>query len=694
MKNKRYMSLRRELLIGTIGSMLIVTLFLSVSYMFVMKHIVEKTTATSVNQTMETLDMEISGILGQYNDMVLNLSNVVPALDGDRDQIKAVIQSMGKDLPGDTLLYYATAEQIWDGGTLISHSGWEASDDFDMQSRLWHKNAVNNRNKLCYTEPFNDVNTGKIIVTISYNVLDRDGNLIGVSAFDIVLDSLSDAVKNIQLSKNSSINIITREGLYLTNSDPSAIMNENYFDSAPFVSYTKASYLDGTAKAFIEKDKFFGVRQIQNTDWFIITQGPITDFSGEYIKLILMVLAGLAIIFVVMVLIDAILSNRVSNSFKLMANGCEAIARGDFSKKYPDFFTKEASLLANGFNTFSQRLSGIIESMKNSKVSLEQAGQSLKSGTGDTQDAISQVLSSIEGMNSNLKTQTSGVEQTLSNMESVIENIRALERLVESQTISVRGASGAVEGMIANIAEVNRSVDKMASSFETIGSDAESGSKTQSELQEKIGEIETQSELLSEANTVIANIAEQTNLLAMNAAIEAAHAGEAGKGFAVVADEIRKLSETSTSQSKTIGEQLSRIQENIAAAVSATQRGVQSYDNLANEIRETDSIVQQIKGAMSEQQDGSAQITEALRGMNESAAQVQQASQKMSLESRSIMDAVGSLQEKTKAMEDGMDKMSESAEKINSTGTALSQISTIVEESIVEIGRQVDQFES
>ena len=687
------MSLRRELLIGTIGSMSIVTLFLSVSYMFVMKHIVEKTTATSVNQTMETLDMEISGILGQYNDMVLNLSNVVPALDGDRDQIKAVIQSMGKDLPSDTLLYYATAEQIWEGGTLISHSGWEASDDFDMQSRLWHKNAVNNRNKICYTEPFNDVNTGKIIVTISYNVLDKSGNLIGVSAFDIVLDALSDAVKNIQLSKNSSINIITREGLYLTNSNPSAIMNENYFDKAPFVSYTKASYLDGTAKAFVEKDKFFGVRQIKNTDWFIITQGPITDFSGEYIKLILMVMAGVAIIFVVMVLIDAILSNRVSKSFKLMANGCDAIARGDFSKKYPDFFTKEASLLANGFNTFSERLSGIIESMKQSKISLEQAGQSLQAGTNDTKDAISQVLESIGGMNSNLKTQTSGVEQTLHSMNAVIENIRALERLVESQSISVHGASGAVEEMIANIAEVNRSVDKMARSFETIGADAESGSKTQSELQEKIGEIETQSELLSEANTVIANIAEQTNLLAMNAAIEAAHAGEAGKGFAVVADEIRKLSETSTSQSKTIGEQLKRIQENIGSAVAATQRGVQSYDNLANEIRETDSLVQQIKAAMSEQQTGSAQITDALRGMNESAAQVQQASQKMSAESRSVMDEVGSLQEKTKAMEQGMDKMSSSAEKINSTGKALSDISGIVEESINEIGRQIDQFE-
>ncbi len=694
MKNKKYMSLQSELLVGTIGSMLIVALFLSLSYIFVFRTILNKSTVNSVNQTMETLDEEISGILGEYNDMVLNLSNVIPVLDGDRDLMKAVIQNMGKTLPPETLLYYATAEQIWEGGTLISHSGWEAPNDFDMQSRLWHKNAVSNRNKICYTEPFNDVNTGKIIVTISYNVLDSNGNLIGVSAFDIVLDALSEAVKKISLSEHSKINIITKEGLYLTNNDSSAIMSKNYFDEVSFKKYSKNSYLDGNAKSFIEKNSFYGIHQIKGTEWYIVADGPVSDFSGGYIRLVFYVLIALVLIIIVMVAVDVILSNRVSNCFKIIANGCDAIARGDFSKKYPDFFTKEASLLAKGFNTFSERLQGIVESMKQSKVSLAKAGEALNDGTKDTQNAITQALSSISSMSDNLTKQNGCVEQTSGTMNAVLNDIRSLVGFVESQSQAVHGASDAVEGMIANIGEVNQSIDKMASSFGLLASDAENGAKTQSELQEKIGEIETQSKLLSEANTVIANIASQTNLLAMNAAIEAAHAGEAGKGFAVVADEIRKLSETSTTQSKTIGDQLGRIQSTIGTVVEATQRGVQGYAHLANEIKETDMLVQQIKAAMTEQQEGSTQITDALRTLNDSSQQVQKASQSMTTAGRTIMEQVGELQNETSAMKNGMNEMSASAKQISETGSALSEISSIMEQSITEIGRQVDQFEA
>ncbi|WP_191015534.1 methyl-accepting chemotaxis protein [Treponema zioleckii] len=681
-----------ELLIGTIGSMLIIAVFLCVSYLFAMLKIVKKSTINSVNQTMNTLNERVAGILCEYNDLVKNLSNVIPAID-DREQMKSVIKSMGKDLTGDTLLYYATAEQLWDGGTLISHTGWEAPSDFDLQSRQWHKSATNNPAKICYTEPFTDVNTGKIIVTISYRVLDNSGNIIGVSAADIVLDELSKIVKEIKVSTHSKINIVTKNGFFITNDDFNAIMNKNYFDDCSIASYSKDSYFDGTQKAFIEGKTFYGVHQIKNTDWFIVTEGPVSDFSSEYMNLIFYVLSGLLGLVAIMIVIDVVLSKRVSNCFKVMASGCELIAKGDFSKKYPNYFTKEAFLLANGFNTFSERLQGIIESMKKSKISLTQAGEDLKAGTEDTAGAISQILSSTQSVENNLLTQNNSVEQTAGSVNKILGSIKALENLVGEQAKSVQGASSAVEQMIGNIGEVNRSVDKMAGSFNKLANDAESGAKTQNKLQEQISEIERQSSLLNEANTVIASIAEQTNLLAMNAAIEAAHAGEAGKGFAVVADEIRKLSETSSNQSRTIGEQLQNIQSTIETVVISTQEGVQGYSHLASEIHAIDSLVQQIKAAMEEQQAGSAQITSALHNMNESTVQVQNASSEMTAGSRAIMGEVGTLQEETRAMKQGMFEMSESAQKISRTGKALSEISEIMETSINEISRQVDQFQ-
>ena len=207
---KRHLSLIAEVLIGMIGSVFISVIFLVFSQMYVMNNIIKSSTVSSVSQSMETLNKEVSDILGEYEDLVVDLSNVIPSLE-NRSQMRSVIESMGKNMMEETLLYYATYEQIWEGGTLISHTGWEAPSDFDMQSRAWHKNAVNNRNEICYTEPFTDVNTGKIIVTLSYRVLDANGNLIGISAVDIVLDALSEAVKDITVSQNGNVYIVNKE---------------------------------------------------------------------------------------------------------------------------------------------------------------------------------------------------------------------------------------------------------------------------------------------------------------------------------------------------------------------------------------------------------------------------------------------------------------------------------------------------
>ena len=353
----------------------------------------------------------------------------------------------------------------------------------------------------------------------------------------------------------------------------------------------------------------------------------------------------------------------------------------------------KAGALGEKLSAEMKKINSVIDDVTSSRAELGDAGGKMEASAQDTASSITQILANIDSMHHQITNQSAGVEETASAVKQITANIESLEQLIQSQTSGVSQASAAVEEMIGNIASVNSSVDKMAASFDGLEKQAQTGAQKQGAVNEKISQIEQQSNMLQEANTAIANIASQTNLLAMNAAIEAAHAGEAGKGFAVVADEIRKLSETSTSQSKTIGDQLKRIQETINAVVISTQKGVNDYTHLANEIHETDTLVRQIKAAMSEQQSGSAQITGALSRLNDSSAEVQKASQEMTQGSRVIMDEVATLQDETRSMRTGMDKMSESASKISETGNALSGISSLMEKSIEEISRQVDQFE-
>ena len=380
---------------------------------------------------------------------------------------------------------------------------------------------------------------------------------------------------------------------------------------------------------------------------------------------------------------------NVTNFLKELETG-----DADLTKRCKLFIRDEIGDLIIHFDLFLDKLQQIMSEVKGTKGMLGEAGTNLSAGTEDTSTAISEIITNIDGIHHQIISQNDTVGQTAGVLNEISTNITELDSLVENQSSGVSEASAAIEQMIGNISSVTTSVDKMAVSFKSLNTNVQTGFGKQQDVNDRILQIESQSELLSEANLAISSIAEQTNLLAMNAAIEAAHAGEAGKGFSVVADEIRKLSETSSAQSRSIGDQLTKIRDSIGEVVASSNEASEAFSEVANHIKQTDILVMQIKSAMEEQNSGSRQIGDALRNMNDSTQEVQRASKEMSMRNERIMREMQSLQDSTKKMETSMNDMSQVARKVNETGTALSGISSDVQDAINKIGSQIDRFKT
>ena len=173
-------------------------------------------------------------------------------------------------------------------GFYVGNDGWVPPDDWVPANRDWFKSALNQSGVIAYEEVYVDAMSGDLCVTVAKEVKDESGRTKGVAAVDLLLSNLAKMEETFSVSQNNKIYLLSKNGKYMTNPDTEKIANASYFDDSA-VPYSAKDYLDGEPKAFIHKGSFYAVNQIGSTPWFIVVEGPVSDFSGSFIRAIVIV---------------------------------------------------------------------------------------------------------------------------------------------------------------------------------------------------------------------------------------------------------------------------------------------------------------------------------------------------------------------------------------------------------------------
>ena len=337
---------------------------------------------------------------------------------------------------------------------------------------------------------------------------------------------------------------------------------------------------------------------------------------------IVIVAAGLAIA-VVTTLIGKIITNSITEPVKQIDAAVASLRKGELSNvemltyESEDEFGDTIRNLKEAMGILADYVSEIsVEVKAIAQGDLTRNGDDITDFLGDFSELKTSLLYILKRFNSTL-TEISNLAEQVSSNSSEVEN--ASKSLADGATEQ----AGVIEELNATIDTVVDMAEDTAKETQNASARVKASANKANEEKEKMNELLTEMEHITEISKEIGNIitdiediASQTNLLSLNASIEAARAGEAGKGFAVVADQIGKLAADSAKSAVNTRDLIDKTLVEIEKGNNITRTTAEAFNQIIADMESFAELAQNTMEKANSQAESLEQIGQGIEQLS------------------------------------------------------------------------------
>ncbi|MCI9553396.1 MAG: HAMP domain-containing protein, partial [Acutalibacter sp.] len=570
----------------------------------------EKLLQTTTDKTLQ----ETSAWMNKVLTMLEMQRDVIVYEDMDLEEMKEyILHTVGQNEAYPAGLYVA----LTDGS--LYHASFVPGLDFDAASKSWYQDGIASE-KFILGDVYFDEDSQSYVVGASGVLKNPQGEVRGVAAADVYLDSISKIVGVIQLEKTGGIFLVdTRTGTIIGHRDPEIVGQKLDQVGGSMYDYAAQQINTGKTGLSLFENTYIQVANVPDSDWAAVAYVSRAEVLSDLHQLTVMMVSVAAATVAALILLVIILARRIiGRPVAELSQVAARIAEGDLDQTIKYQSGDELGVLADNFNRTTLRLRNYVQYID--EISLR-----LKEIAGGNLDFTleNQYTGEFEKLKVSLEEISNRLSDTLGQLRTASQEVAAGAQLVSGGAVSLSQGSaeqaGAVMELASHISSMSESVQETAGSAQEanrISEQVKQGLLESSAKMENMNHvIQRISDKSTEINGIVKkidNIAFQTNILALNAAVEAARAGEAGKGFAVVADEVRALAGKSSAAARETTALLSETVESMEEGTQAARETSDSMLAVMDQAEQVSGLIHDIAQNTERQAEDAAEISHGI----------------------------------------------------------------------------------